>query len=180
MTPQPVRRLRSSRSAVTALMGVKDPVHDADVPFVNRDTFADADGYIFGVPTRFGSAPTQMRAFLDSTGGLWAKGALVGKPAGAFVSTATLGGGQEVTIASSLLPYMVHHGMVFVPLGYTHPAEFGIETLHGGGPWGPGTYVGGKGERLPSTEELSIAEHYGQHFAKTAIALKKGREAAER
>lgn len=156
-------------------MGVPSPVHDADVPLVDRATFAEADGFIFGVPTRYGNVSAQMKNFMDSTGALWSKGALVGKPAGAIVSTGTLAGGQETTIASSVVPFATHHGMLFVPLGYTHPILFGSDSVHGGGPWGPGTIVGPTGGRMPSEEEITVAEHYGKHFAKIAIALKRGR-----
>ncbi|GMM29744.1 flavodoxin-like fold family protein [Martiniozyma asiatica (nom. inval.)] len=137
-----------------------------DYPIATADVIAAADGVLFGVPTRFGSMPAQMKAFIDTTGGLWASGGLYGKPAGVFVSTGT-GGGNEMTIVS-LLSTLAHQGMIYVPLGYAK--AFGeltnLDETHGGSPWGAGTIAGGDGSRQPSELELKVATIQGEEFAK--------------
>jgi NAD(P)H dehydrogenase (quinone) len=106
-----------------------------DIPVATLETLTEYDFFLFGIPTRFGNFPAQWKAFWDQTGGLWSKGALVGKMFGAFCSTASPGGGQEATILQSL-SVSVHHGMVFVPLGYQVPGITNLEEVHGGSPWG--------------------------------------------
>lgn len=134
-----------------------------NLPEADLSTLTDYDAFLFGIPTRYGNFPAQFKSFWDGTGSLWANGKLVGKPAGVFVSTGTLGGGQETTAINSLST-LVHHGMVYVPLGYTHPAMFSNEVVRGGSAWGAGTFAGGDGSREVSSEELDIAEHQGKHF----------------
>lgn len=137
------------------------PPKNENVPIITADKLPEADGLIFGIPTRFGSPAAQIKSFLDSTGGLWAKGALHGKPGGVFVSTATQGGGQETT-GLTFLTQFVHHGMVFVPAGYAFGEKlYNNGEVRGGSPWGPGTLAGPSGERQPSETELGFAEHYG-------------------
>ena len=131
---------------------------------------ADYDGLMFGIPTRFGMAPAQVKALMDSTGGLWEKGALVGKPAGLFFSTGTQGGGQETT-ALTFVTQLTHHGMVFVPLGYATPKLFNMDEVHGGSPYGAGTIAGGDGSRQPSEHEKKVAVHHGEHFGKIVAKL---------
>jgi NAD(P)H dehydrogenase (quinone) len=121
--------------------------------------------------------PSQFKALFDATGGLWAKGALAGKPASFFFSTGTQAGGQETTALTSVTQ-LVHHGMVYVPLGYTTPLLFSDDGIRGGSPYGAGTIAGGDGSRQPSEKELAIAEHQGGYFAKFASDLKKGRATA--
>jgi len=135
-------------------------------------TLADYDGFLFGLPTRFGMAPAQVKALLDSTGGLWQKGALVGKPAGVFFSTGTQNGGQETT-ALTFVTQLTHHGMVFVPLGYSTPKLFDMDAPHGGSPYGAGTLAGPDGSRQPSALEKDIAEAHGEHFGTIAAKLAK-------
>lgn len=127
------------------------------------------DAIIFGTPTRFGNMSGQMRTFLDQTGGLWAKGALVGKIGSVFTSTGT-GGGQETTVASTWTT-LAHHGMVIVPIGYTDPALFNISEVSGGSPYGASTIAGGDGSRQPDARELGIARHQGEYVAKIAAKL---------
>ncbi|WP_077049239.1 NAD(P)H:quinone oxidoreductase [Pseudomonas sp. KK4] len=127
------------------------------------------DAIIFGTPTRFGNMAGQMRTFLDQTGGLWAKGALVGKVASVFTSTGT-GGGQETTITSTWTT-LAHHGMVIVPIGYSDPALFNISEVGGGTPYGASTIAGGDGSRQPDARELGIARHQGEYVAKVAVKL---------
>ena len=105
------------------------------------------------------------QAFWDTTGQLWASGALSGKFVSVFVSTGTPGGGQEVTVANAMSTF-VHHGMIFVPLGYaqTFAQLTNLNEVHGGSPWGAGTYAGGDGSRQPSALELEIAKIQGKQF----------------
>jgi NAD(P)H dehydrogenase (quinone) len=136
----------------------------SDDEIVTADRLVEYDGIMFGVSARYGGIPAQMKAFLDSTGGLWQKGALVGKPAGVFVSTGCQGGGQE-TSCVSVVHTMAHHGMVFVPLGYRDSKAFNVDEIHGGSPWGAGTIAAPTGARMPSQLELDIAETQGKAFA---------------
>lgn len=142
-------------------------------PVIAPAQLAEADGVIFGFPTRFGMSAAQMKGLLDSTGQLWAKGALLGKTASTFFGTATQAGGQETT-AMTFVTQLTHHGMLFVPIGYSNPALFS-EELHGGSPWGAGTLAAGDGSRQPSELEIGVAEHQGKHFAEVTTALKAGR-----
>lgn len=131
---------------------------------------ADYDAIIFGTPTRFGNMSGQMRNFLDQTGGLWAKGALVGKVASVFTSTGT-GGGQEMTITSTWAT-LAHHGMIILPIGYSNSALFDISQVGGGTPYGASTIAAGDGSRQPDARELEIARHQGEYVAKIAAKLK--------
>jgi len=133
--------------------------------------FLEADGYIFGFPTRFGVMPAQMKAFWDATGGHWVKQTLVGKPYGIITSTNSQHGGQETTAFASL-PVMSHHGMVFVPIGFTHPNINESHEACGGSPYGATTFAGADGTRMPSAKEMETAEHHGAHFAKFMNRLK--------
>lgn len=152
------------------------PPMDDSIPIVDVKNLPEADGILFGLSTRFGMAPCQMKSVMDATGGLWKTGALIGKPAGTFFSTATQGGGQETT-ALTFITQLVHHGMIYVPIGYSSPLLFTNEEVHGGSPYGAGTLTNGDGSRMPSDLEKSVAKHQGSLFAKTAKALKDGRGA---
>ncbi|KAF7368576.1 flavoprotein [Mycena venus] len=136
-----------------------------DLPIMDAQTLATFDAFIMGIPTRYGNFPGQWKAFWDTTSSLWATGALAGKYAGAFVSTAGPGGGQEVTIQNALST-LTHHGVVFVPFGYSH--AFGqltnLSEVHGGSPWGAGTYAASDGSRQPTALELEIATIQGKAF----------------
>jgi NAD(P)H dehydrogenase (quinone) len=113
----------------------------SDDPVITADKLTEYDGIIFGISSRYGSIPAQLKTFLDSTGCLWRTGALVGKPCAAFQSTASQSGGQETTALTGVVPFIAHHGMVFVPLGYRDPAQYSFDEVHGSSPWGSGTYV---------------------------------------
>jgi len=141
-----------------------------------EDALVNCDGILFGYPTRFGGMPAQVKAVWDATGGFWMKGALVGKPIGVFFSSGTQGGGQETTTLTSLTNF-IHHGMLFVPVGYSSPLQTNMSEVHGGSGYGAGTFAGSDGSRQPTQLELQIAEHQGLHFAQTATALKIGRAA---
>jgi NAD(P)H dehydrogenase (quinone) len=143
----------------------------AHVPLADTETLPQADAILFGTPTRFGNMCAQMRAFLDRTGGLWAKGALVGKVGSVFVSTGTQHGGQETTI-TSFHTTLLHHGMVIVGCPYTEPGLTNMAEITGGSPYGAGTLADGDGSRLPSANELAIARFQGAHVASLARRLK--------
>jgi NAD(P)H dehydrogenase (quinone) len=134
----------------------------------------DVAGLMLGIPTRFGMMPSQMKAWFDSTSKLWTKGHLVGKPAGCFFSSAVQGGGQETTALTTVTQF-THHGMLFVPPGYSFGGRmFDNTEVHGGSPYGAGCIAGGDGSRLPSRFELDFARHQGAQFA--TIALKLARD----
>ncbi|KAK9837627.1 hypothetical protein WJX74_001663 [Apatococcus lobatus] len=142
------------------------------IPIADSHNLPQADGFLFGTPTRYGNVSAQFKQFWDSTGSLWQRGALHGKPFGMFVSTATQGGGQEATVSSALSNF-VHHGMIFVPAGNSYgPELFDVEKLRGGSAWGAGTFAGPTGARQPTTLELDVAEHQGREFAQVARRLK--------
>jgi NAD(P)H dehydrogenase (quinone) len=142
----------------------------AKVPVASVDDLANYDAIVFGTPTRFGNMTGQMRSFLDATGALWAKGALVGKIGSVFTSSATQHGGQESTILS-FHTTLLHHGMVIVGLPYAYPGLTRIDEMSGGSPYGASTIVGGKGERQPSENELAGARFQGKHVATLAGRL---------
>ena len=144
----------------------------AHIPVCTVDELAGADAVIFGTPTRFGNMCGQMRQFLDATGGLWAKGALVGKAGSVFTSSATQHGGQESTILSFHL-FLLHQGMVVVGLPYAFAGQMRIDEITGGSPYGASTIAGGKGERMPSENELAAARWQGKHVAAIASKLTK-------
>lgn len=127
------------------------------------------DAILLGIPTRYGNFPSQWRAFWDRTGGQWATGKYHGKLAGLFVSSGTLGGGQEST-AIAAMSTLAHHGFIYVPLGYPPAADklMSLAEVHGGSPWGAGTFSAADGSRMPSTLELEIAEAQGAYFYSVA------------
>jgi len=140
------------------------PAKPEDVAIADPQVLPDFDGVLFGVPTRFGMCAAQIKSFMDATGGLWLQGKLVGKPAGIFFSTGTQGGGQETT-ALTFLTQFAHHGMVYVPIGYSSPKLMEMGETHGGSPYGAGCFAGPDGSRMPSELELAIAKHQGEYFA---------------
>ena len=139
-------------------------------PIASPSELGDYDAIIFGTPTRFGNMAAQMRNFLDQTGGLWMKGALVGKISSVFASTATQHGGQETTI-TSFHTTLLHHGMVIVGVPYACPELSNMSEISGGTPYGATTLAGPDGSRTPSANELAIARFQGQHVAKLAAKL---------
>jgi len=144
----------------------------AHVPVCSVEELASADAIIFGTPTRFGNMCGQMRQFLDATGQLWATGALVGKVGSVFASSATQHGGQESTILSFHIT-LLHQGMIVVGLPYAFQGQTRIDEITGGSPYGASTIAGGKGERMPSENELAAARYQGKHVATIAAKLFK-------
>jgi NAD(P)H dehydrogenase (quinone) len=142
----------------------------AHVPICTVDELATADAIIFGTPTRFGNMCGQMRQFLDATGGLWAKGTLVGKVGSVFTSSATQHGGQESTILT-FFTNLLHQGMVIVGLPYSFGGQMRIDEITGGSPYGASTIAGTQGERMPSENELNAARFQGKHVAEIAAKL---------
>ncbi|HUU80275.1 MAG TPA: NAD(P)H:quinone oxidoreductase [Acidobacteriota bacterium] len=142
------------------------------VPVCTVDELALSDAIIFGTPTRFGNMCGQMRQFLDATGQLWAKGALVGKVGSVFTSSATQHGGQESTILGFHVT-LLHQGMVIVGLPYAFQGQMRIDEISGGSPYGASTIAGSQGERTPSDNELAAARFQGKHVATIASRLVK-------
>jgi len=143
-----------------------------NVPIATVDELASADAIIFGTPTRFGNMCGQMRQFLDATGGLWAKGALVGKVGSVFTSSATQHGGQESTLLSFHIT-LLHHGFVVVGLPYSFQGQMRNDEITGGSPYGASTIAGTQGERIPTENELQAARFQGAHVAAIASKLSK-------
>ncbi|HUV66637.1 MAG TPA: NAD(P)H:quinone oxidoreductase [Sedimentisphaerales bacterium] len=142
----------------------------AHIPVIEPAKLAEADAIIFGTPTRFGNMCAQMRNFLDQTGQLWVKGALVGKVGSVFTSTGTQHGGQETTI-TSFHSTLLHHGMIVVGVPYSVPELLNMKEITGGTPYGATTLAGTDGSRQPSENELAIARFQGKHVAEIAKKL---------
>lgn len=142
----------------------------AHVSVCKVEELALADALIFGTPTRFGNMCGQMRQFLDATGGLWAKGALVGKVGSVFTSSGTQHGGQESTILS-FHTTLLHHGMIIVGLPYSFQGQMRTDEVTGGSPYGASTIAGEDGKRMPSPNELDAARFQGRHVAEIAARL---------
>ena len=143
---------------------------DQAAPVATVAELPDYDAIIIGCPTRFGRMPSQMASFLDQAGGLWARGALHGKVGGAFTSTATQHGGQEVTLFS-VITNLLHFGMIIVGLPYSHQGQMTLDEIVGGSPYGATTIAGGQGQRQPSAIELDGARFQGKLIAETANKL---------
>src|SRR5262245_14136908 len=142
----------------------------AHVPLARPDQLPEADAILFGTPTRFGNMCAQMRNFLDQTGGLWVRGALIGKVGSVFASTGTQHGGQETTI-TSFHSTLLHHGMIIVGVPYSEAGLTNMNEITGGTPYGATTLAGSDGARLPSENELAIARFQGRHVAEIARKL---------
>ena len=143
---------------------------DQAAPVAQPSELADYDAIVFGTPTRFGNMASQMRNFLDQTGGLWMNGALIGKVGSVFASTNTQHGGQETTI-TSFHTTLLHQGMVIVGVPYSHPGLSETDEMSGGSPYGATTIAGSDGSRHPSANELDIARFQGRHVAEIAAKL---------
>ena len=146
---------------------------DQKAPLATVDELSNYDAIIFGTPTRFGNMAAQMRNFLDQTGGLWMKGALVGKVGSVFASTGTQHGGQETTI-TSFHSTLLHQGMIIVGLPYTFAGLLRMDEITGGGPYGATTLAKADGSRQPSENELEGARFQGRHVAEIATRLARG------
>jgi NAD(P)H dehydrogenase (quinone) len=143
---------------------------DQPAPIASPEELDQYDAIIFGTPTRFGNMAAQMRNFLDQTGSLWMKGALIGRVASVFTSTGT-GGGNESTILT-FIPTLLHHGFVVVGLPYSCPQLTDISEFRGGSPYGAGTVAGPDGSRKPTVNELEQARFQGRHVAEITKKLR--------
>lgn len=141
------------------------PAKSGDTVLNDPAQLEEFDGILFGIPTRYGNFPAQYKTFWDKSGKQWAQGTFWGKYAGMFISTGTLGGGQESTAIAGMST-LTHHGFIYVPLGYktTFAQLSNLEEVHGGSPWGAGTFSAGDGSRQPTELELSIAIAQGKAF----------------
>ncbi|MBI4183386.1 MAG: NAD(P)H:quinone oxidoreductase [Proteobacteria bacterium] len=146
---------------------------DQAAPIASPAELAEFDAILFGTPTRFGNMAAQMRNFLDQTGGLWAKGALIGRVGSVFTASATQHGGQESTLLS-FHTTLLHHGMVIAGVPYSAKEQMTVAEISGGSPYGASTITGGDGSRQPSENELTIARFQGRHVAEIAGKLAAG------
>ncbi|KAI9293540.1 NAD(P)H:quinone oxidoreductase, type IV [Neoconidiobolus thromboides FSU 785] len=153
------------------------PAKPEDVEIITPELLKEADGFLFGIPTRFGMMPAQWKHFWDGCGGLWATGALNGKFAGTFVSSNTQHGGQETTHLT-FLTTVAHFGMVYVPLGYASSHLQEANEVIGGSPYGASVVAGENGSKQASEKELEIGRAQGENFAKLVSTYVKGSESA--
>ncbi|KAI9679920.1 MAG: Minor allergen Cla h 7 [Caeruleum heppii] len=144
------------------------PPRSSTIPEIDPKTLEKYDGFLFGIPTRYGNFPAQWKAFWDSTGQQWSQGAYYGKYAGLFISTSSSGGGQEST-AIAAMSTLTHHGILYLPIGYrdTFPILADLNEVRGGSPWGAGTFAGVDGSRQPSEKERELARIQGKGFFET-------------
>lgn len=143
-------------------------------PVAQPEELAQYDAVLFGTPTRFGNMAAQMRNFLDQTGPLWARGALVGKVGSVFCSTASQHGGQETTI-TSFHNTLLHHGMIIVGLPYTFKDLSSMREIAGGSPYGASCVTGSGSEaRMPTELELDMCKYQGEHVTRIATRLAGG------
>ncbi|KAI1821122.1 quinone oxidoreductase [Xylaria intraflava] len=145
------------------------PGQSTSVPLLKDPaTLEQYDAFLLGIPTRFGNFPAQWKVFWDQTGKQWATGGFSGKMAGLFVSTSSLGGGQEST-ALAAMSTLAHHGIIYVPFGFANAfaSMTDLSEVHGGSPWGAGTFTSGDGSRQPTARELELATIQGEVFYKT-------------
>jgi NAD(P)H dehydrogenase (quinone) len=159
------------RDVLEKMGAVETQKQQSHVPVCTVDELAEADAVIFGTPTRFGNMCGQMRQFLDATGQLWVKGALVGKVGSVIASSNTQHGGQESTILTFHVT-LLHHGMVIVGLPYAFQGQMIMEEITGCSPYGASTIAGADGSRWPSDNELAGARFQGEHVAKIAKKLR--------
>ena len=145
---------------------------DQKAPIAKVEELANYDAIIFACGTRFGTMASQMRNFIDQTGPLWAKGALVGKVGSAMTSSATQHGGQESTLIG-FITTLLHQGMVVVGLPYSWAGQSGVDEIRGGSPYGATTITNSDGSRQPGKDELGGARFQGKHVAEIAAKLAK-------
>lgn len=161
-------RVRTVPAVSTLIEAVEDDIPKSGPPFATLDDLKNCAGLIMGSPTRFGNMAAALKYFWDSTSSLWLSGALVGKPAGVFTSTASLHGGQETTLMSMMLP-LLHHGMMIMGIPYTESDL--ITTKSGGTPYGP-SHVAGIDSKNPLTEEEKrLCKVIGKRVAEVARLL---------
>lgn len=161
-------RLRTVPAISADCEATAPAIPDSGAPYASLDDLKHCHGLALGSPTRFGNMAAPLKYFLDGTSNLWLTGALVGKPACVFTSTASLHGGQETTLMSMLLP-LLHHGMLITGLPYSESAL--LETTGGGTPYGASHHAGADGKRPLDKHETELCRALGQRLAKTALLL---------
>jgi NAD(P)H dehydrogenase (quinone) len=161
-------RMRTVPKVSTVIEATEPPIPASGPPYVELRDLEECVALAMGSPTRFGNMAAPLKYFLDGTGGLWLRGAMSGKPAAVFTSTATLHGGQETTLLSMLLP-LLHHGMVIVGLPYTEPEL--TSTTSGGSPYGATHVAGANSDRPLSEEEQRLCGSLGRRLAEVALKL---------
>lgn len=167
-----IAELEEAKRALSSQEGyMKARDQQASVEEATLDDLRWADGILRGTPTRYGNMTAQMKQFIDTTGGLWAKGELEDKVTGIFTSTATIHGGQESTILTALVP-LLHLGMIFIGTPYSQNPQIMTTDGIGGSPYGPATLAGGDGSRQPVEAELVTAKNLGIRAARVAASLK--------
>lgn len=159
-----------SPEVLTRMQAIEAQKAFEHIPLARVEELSEAQAIIFGTPTRFGNMCGQMRQFLDATGGLWAKRALVGKVGSVFTSSGTQHGGQESTLLSFHIT-LLHHGMLVAGLPYAFEGQSRTDEITGCSPYGASTIAGGSGERRPSANELMGARFQGRHVAAIAAKL---------
>lgn len=162
-------RLRTVPPVAPRTERAEPPVPDEGAPYVELSDLEECAGLALGSPTRFGNMAAPLKHFLDTTGALWAKGSLVGKPAAVFTSTASLHGGQETTLTSMMLP-LLHHGMLITGLPYTLPEI--THTQSGGSPYGATHWAGANDDKPLTDEERTLCMALGKRLAETARKLR--------
>lgn len=165
-------RLRTVPAVSTECEAVAPAIPAEGAMYASLDDLKHCSGLALGSPTRFGNMAAPLKYFLDGTSNLWLTGALVGKPAGVFTSTASLHGGQESTLLSMLLPLM-HHGMLVTGLPYSESAL--LQTTAGGTPYGPSHHAGADGKRGLDEHEIALCRALGQRLASIALKLETPR-----
>ena len=161
-------RLRTVPPVAPRTQVAEPPVPDEGAPYVELADLEQCAGLILGSPTRFGNMAAPLKYFLDTTGALWAKGALANKPAAVFTSTASLHGGQETTLTSMMLP-LLHHGMLILGLPYPLPEV--THTASGGSPYGATHWAGANDDKPLTDEERTLCIALGKRLAETALKL---------
>lgn len=159
---------RTVPPVVADTVGSGQTIPDTGDAYVHLDDLANCDGLVLGSPTRFGNMAAPLKHFLDQTGALWQKGALIDKPAAVFTSTGSLHGGQESTLLSMMLP-LFHHGMIVLGLPYREAAL--MATQSGGTPYGASHWAGASGNKSLTMDEIELCHALGKRLASTAIAL---------
>ena len=163
-------RLRTVPPVAAVTQAASPPVPEDGAPYVGRDDLAECAGLLIGSPTRFGNMAAPLKHFIDGLGAEWASGTLVGKPAGAFTSTATMHGGQESTLLSMLIP-LLHHGCVVAGIPFTEPAL--NSTRSGGTPYGASHVAGMQDDPQPTDDEAQLARALGRRVADLAARLSR-------
>jgi NAD(P)H dehydrogenase (quinone) len=167
-------RIRTVPAVSAETEALADAVPESGPPYATHDDLRDCAGLALGSPTRFGNMAAALKYFLDGTGDLWVSGALIGKPAAVFTSTASQHGGQESTLLSMMLP-LLHHGMLILGLPYSEPAL--AATASGGTPYGASHVAGAKADRPLTEEEKTLCMALGRRLAETCSALTKDAKA---